>query len=77
MNPIHIPQDWDDHALLTFEEFCTLIHTPQRTVRDWRRRRVGPRWVRFEGCGRLFMQVGEARRFVASATSEGPARAER
>lgn len=77
MNPIHIPDDWDDRALLTFEEFCDLIHTAQGTVRDWRRRRVGPRWVRFEGCGRIYMLVAEARRFVASATSEGPARAER
>ena len=77
MNPIHIPDDWDDNALLTFEEFCDLIHTPQRTVRDWRRRRVGPRWARFEGCGRLYIRVAEARRFVASATSETPARAER
>lgn len=77
MNPIHIPDDWDDRALLTFEEFCDLIHTAQGTVRDWRRRGVGPHWVRFEGCGRLLMQVAEARRFVASATSEARARAER
>lgn len=77
MNPIHIPQDWDDRALLTFEDFCALIHTPQRTVRDWRRRGVGPRWARFEGCGRLYIQVAEARRFVASATSKATARAER
>ena len=45
MNPIHIPQDWDVHALLTFEEFYPLIHTPQRTLRDSRGRRraaLGP-----------------------------------
>lgn len=35
MNPIHIPDDWDDRGLITFEEFCNLIRTPQRTVRDW------------------------------------------
>ena len=32
--PISVPDDWDDRALLTFEEFCNLIRTPQRTVRD-------------------------------------------
>ncbi|WP_134768422.1 hypothetical protein [Nocardioides sp. 1609] len=69
MEQIHIPEEWHDHGLLTFEDFCTLIHTPQRTVRDWRRRGVGPRWARFEGCGRLYIQVAEARRFVATATS--------
>ena len=69
MNPIYIPTDWDDRALLTFEEFCTLIHTPQRTVRDWRRRGVGPRWARFDGCGRLYVRVSEARRFLDTATS--------
>ncbi|QCW51014.1 hypothetical protein FE634_12485 [Nocardioides dongxiaopingii] len=68
MDQIHIPEEWHDHALLTFEDFCTLIHTPQRTVRDWRRRGVGPRWARFEGCGRLYISVAEARRFLDSAT---------
>ena len=68
MEPIHIPPEWDDDALLTFEEFCDLFHTPQRTVRDWRRRGVGPRWVRFDGCGRLLMRVAEARRFLRSAS---------
>ena len=53
MNPIQIPQEWSDNGLITFEEFCDLIRTPQRTVRDWRQRRIGPRWVRFNGCGRL------------------------
>lgn len=74
MEPIHIPPEWHDDALLTFEEFCTLIRTPQRTVRDWRRRRVGPRWERLDGCGRLFMRVAEARKFLAST---GPTRRER
>lgn len=73
MNPIDIPDDWNDRGLLTFEEFCALIRTPQRTVRDWRRRGVGPHWARFEGCGRLYLTVAEARRFLRSATPAGPA----
>jgi hypothetical protein len=68
MHPIHIPPQWNDNALLTFEEFCNLIRTPQRTVRDWRRRGVGPRWARFNGCGRLYITVAEARRSLRSAT---------
>ncbi|GAB3652921.1 hypothetical protein GCM10027596_02650 [Nocardioides korecus] len=55
MSPIQIPHEWSDTGLLTFEEFCELIRTPQRTVRDWRRRGVGPRWARFDGCGRLYI----------------------
>lgn len=69
MEPIQIPDDWDDNGLIPFEEFCELIRTPQRTVRDWRRRGVGPRWTRLQGAGRLYMRVGEARRFLASATT--------
>jgi len=68
MEPIQIPDEWDDNALITFEEFCELIRTPQRTVRGWRQRGVGPRWVKFEGCSRLFVRVAEARRFLRSAT---------
>jgi hypothetical protein len=68
MKPITIPDDWDDRGLITFEEFCHLIRTPQRTVRDWRQRGVGPRWARFNGCGRLYITVAEARRFLSSAT---------
>ncbi|GGF36370.1 hypothetical protein GCM10011519_07350 [Marmoricola endophyticus] len=67
-HPIHVPEEWHDNALLTFEDFCTLIRTPQRTVRDWRRRGVGPRWARFDGTGRLYVRVAEVRRLVASAT---------
>jgi len=67
--PINIPEDWDDNGLILFEEFCDLIRTPQRTVRDWRRRGVGPRWTRFRGVGRLYVTVAEARRFLASATT--------
>ena len=66
--PINIPEDWDDNALILFEEFCELIRTPQRTVRDWRQRGVGPRWTRFQGVGRLYITVAEARRFLASAS---------
>lgn len=69
MNPIQIPHEWADSGPLTFEEFCVLIRTPQRTVRDWRRRGVGPRWARFNGCGRLYITVAEARRFLGSATA--------
>jgi hypothetical protein len=68
VTPINIPDDWDDNGLILFEEFCDLIRTPQRTVRDWRRRGVGPRWTRFQGVGRLYITVAEARRFLASAT---------
>ncbi|HET7760762.1 hypothetical protein [Phycicoccus sp.] len=64
MHPIEVPTHWDDTALLTFEQFCTLIHTPQRTVRDWRRRGVGPRWSRFNGTGRLYTTVAETRRWL-------------
>ena len=73
VHPIQIPAEWDDHGLITFEEFCALIRVPQRTVRDWRRRGVGPRWARIEGCGRLYVTVAEVRRFLASATHD-PAR---
>ena len=72
MEPIQIPSDWDENALITFEEFCDLIRTPQRTVRDWRQRGVGPQWVRIEGCGRLYITVAEARRLLRSATTGKP-----
>ncbi len=68
MHPIQIPEDWPDAGLLTFEESCDLIRTPQRTVRDWRQRGIGPRWARFNGCGRLYITIGEARRFLRTAT---------
>ena len=62
--PIHVPEKWHDHDLLTFEQFCALIHTPPRTVRDWRRRAVGPRWTKLDGNGRLYITVAEVRRFT-------------
>jgi hypothetical protein len=71
-NPSRSPPSGDDHGLITFEEFCTLIRTPQRTARDWRQRGVGPRWTRFNGCGRLYITVAEARRFLRSATPAEP-----
>ena len=74
MTPIQIPADWDDRGLITFEEFCRLLHLPPRTVRDWRRRNVGPRWARLPGTGRLYITVAEARRFLASATTAVPTR---
>lgn len=64
MQPIHVPDAWQDHDLLTFEQFCDLIQTPQRTVRDWRRRHTGPCWIRPEGTGRLYISVAEVRRFL-------------
>ena len=73
VQPIHVPEEWDDAGLLTFEQFCNLIQTPPRTVRDWRRRRVGPRWVKLEGCGRLLVTVGEVRRFLGAAIAEAEA----
>ena len=72
VTPIGIPDDWHDDNLILFEEFCELIRTPQRTVRDWRRRGVGPRWTRFQGVGRLYITVAEARRFLASPRPPSP-----
>ena len=74
MHPIHVPDDWPDDGLLTFEDFCNIIRVPPRTVRDWRRRRVGPRWNRLEGTGRLYLTVAELRRFVRTATDVPQAR---
>jgi len=28
MRPIEIPDDWDDRGLVTFEEFCDFVRTP-------------------------------------------------
>jgi len=65
MSPIQVPAEWDDNGILLFEEFCAFIRTPQRTVRDWSRRGIGPRWWRFNGTGRLYTTVAELRRFLA------------
>ena len=64
ITPISVPDDWDDNAILLFEEFCAFIRTPQGTVRDWRRQKRGPHWWRFNGNGRLFTTVAELRRFL-------------
>ena len=68
VTPIGIPDDWDDDNLILFEEFCELIRTPQRTVRDWRRLGVGPRWSRFQGVGRLYLTVERSRRSGADSS---------
>lgn len=67
--PIRVPDACDDGGLITVEEFCDLIRTTQRTVRDWRRRGVGPRWARFNGCGRVYITVAETLRIISSATT--------
>lgn len=65
--PIQIPAEWADDGLLSFEDCCKILRIPQRTVRDWRRRHVGPHpWVKLEG--RIYLGVGDLRRFVKSAT---------
>lgn len=68
--PIHVPADWADDGILTFEESCQILHVPQRTARDWRRRRVGPRWGKLEGTGGLYLTVRELRRFIRSASPD-------
>lgn len=60
-----IPSDWDDNQWITFEEFCRIFELPQRTVRDWKRRGVGPRWTKAPDTGRLYIQVRQARSFPA------------
>lgn len=62
--PISVPEEWDDNSIILFEEFCALIRTPQRTVREWRRLNRGPTWHRFNGNGRLYITVAELRRFL-------------
>ena len=73
MSPIQVPDDWDDNGILLFEEFCTFIRTPQRTVRDWKQRCLGPRWWRFNGNGRLYTTVAELRRFLGAGRDQRPA----
>jgi len=64
MYHVHIPAEWDDSHLLIFEEFCDLFGVPEETMHEWRRRGLGPRWSRFQGVGRLYVTVEEARRFL-------------
>jgi hypothetical protein len=58
----------DDNGIVLFDEFCAFIRTPQRTVRDWKRRGIGPCWWRFNGTGRLYTTVAELRHFLRPAT---------
>jgi len=58
--PICVPEEWDDNGSILFEEFCVLIRTPQRKVRERRRCGRGPTWHRFNGNG----NVAELRRFL-------------
>lgn len=62
--PISVPAEWDDNGIILFEEFCTIIKTPQRTVRCWRVEGRGPTWHRFNGNGRLYTTVADLRRFL-------------
>ena len=66
MIPIQVPADWDDNGILLFEEFCAFIRTPQRTVRDWKRRGIGPR------CGGSTAPAGSTPRSPSSAGSSPP-----
>lgn len=68
--PIQVPADWADGALLNFAECCQILRVPQRTARDWRRRRVGPRWGKLDGTGGLYLTVRELRRFINSVTPD-------
>ncbi|MFC6712656.1 hypothetical protein [Branchiibius cervicis] len=67
IKPIGVPNDWDNDHLLLFKDFCTIIQTPERTVREWRRCGRGPQWQRFNGNGALYLTVGELRRFLQGA----------
>ena len=73
VHPIQVPADWDDTGLHTFEEFCTLIRIPQRTARDWRQRGIGPRWTRFNGCGRLYINCAVVVNAMAAPSGPWPA----
>lgn len=59
---ICIPEEWDDNGSILFGEFCALIRTPQRTVRERRRFGRGPTWHRFNGDAAG--TVAELRRFL-------------
>ena len=64
ITPICVPDDWDEDGIIFFDDFCTFIRTPQRTVRCWRVENRGPRWWRYNGNGRLYTTVAELRRFL-------------
>lgn len=67
MKPTTIPKDLDDRYPITLDEFCALTRLPRGMVLDWREHGVGPRWVAFNGNGRLHITAAEARRFMGSA----------
>lgn len=69
-----VPHDWDDDRWITFEDFCKLFDLPQRTVRDWKRRGIGPRWTKAPGTGRLYIQIRQVRRFPGPGPESGPSR---
>jgi hypothetical protein len=69
MKPSQIPAEWNDTDLITFEEFCKLTRSPQRTARNWRRRGIGPRHARMNGWRRRYITVAEARHFLDPATA--------
>ena len=68
---ICVPEEWDDKGIVLFEEFCALIRTPPRSVRERHPCGRGPTWHRFNGNGRLDMPVAEPRRFLGAATTSG------
>ena len=69
ITPIVVPKEWDDNGIILFAEFCQLIRTPERTVREWRRCGRGPRWNRFNGNGALYVTVADLRRFLRGGAS--------
>ena len=70
--PIEVPAHWNDHALLGITEFADLIGFPVRTVRDWRRRDVGPTFLPLPPSNRIFTTVAEVRTFLATGRDTGP-----
>lgn len=73
MQPIHMPKEWLNDDLPTFEQFCRRIQLPPRTVRDWQRGRSGPRWTKLDGSGRRYITVAETHCSIdAAATVEDP-----
>lgn len=67
--PIPTPDDWNNHGLLQCEEFCGLTRTPQRTVRGWRHRGIGPRWTHLQCPARLHIAIAEPQRLLTTATA--------
>ena len=67
INPLGVPDEWDDNHIIMFEEFCAFIRTPQRTVREWRRLKRGPR------CGASTGTAGCTRPSPSCGASSKPA----